>query len=392
MTDNQLDDIFKKHLSRHVSSVPEDMWGRINRKKDKDRKGFFFFFSLIGLFLLGFGVAGILLFNKNDKHIVRNKDHINDNETISKSDTVKSTGTDQNMKANPSVNQEAAFGREDTVLNTARHKEYPKNRKLTRYSNKGILEISLNQENKSSESGQSKSKNDTAIHVLESDVSPDSNKKSDLKANLIVTSTPKPNTADSVKTGTSKKADSTKKNNGNKWSLDLYVSPDYPIDYGEEYVTGKLSYTAGLRLNRSFGNRFSGKIGIQYSKLNYNFTDSNRRSGTDQMRSLDLPVLAGYSWGNKSFGMTINAGVVFNLYSWSRGDSLSYSSYYFKTNTGLSLYLGIHLEKQIKDQLSFFAEPYYRYRLSSMTVSTVYFLKFIDVAGVSFGVRYYFKK
>jgi hypothetical protein len=254
------------------------------------------------------------------------------------------------------------------------------------------LEISLNQENNSSESGKSKLKSDTATYVLESDASPDSSKKSDQKASPIISSTPKPITADSVKSATLKKSDSTKKNNGNKWSLDLYASPDYPIDYGEKYVTGKLSYTAGVRLNRSFGNRFSGKIGLQFSKMNYNFTDSNSRSGADQLRSLDLPVLAGYSWGDRSFGMTVNAGVVFNLYSWSRGDSLSYSSYYFKTNTGLSLYLGVHLEKQINERLSIFTEPYYRYRLSSMTVSTVYFLKFIDVAGISFGARYYFKK
>ena len=70
MTDSQLDEIFKKQLPGHESPVPEDMWERIIRKKDKDRKGFFFFFSLIGLFLLGFGVAGILLFNKNDKRII----------------------------------------------------------------------------------------------------------------------------------------------------------------------------------------------------------------------------------------------------------------------------------------------------------------------------------
>ncbi len=106
------------------------------------------------------------------------------------------------------------------------------------------------------------------------------------------------------------------------------------------------------------------------------------------LKSLDLPVLAGYSWGNETLGMTINAGVVVNLYTWPPEDQINY----FKTNTGLSLYLGFNVKKQINDRLDIFTEPYYRYRLSSMTVSTVYYAKFIDVAGLSFGVRYHFKK
>jgi hypothetical protein len=103
---------------------------------------------------------------------------------------------------------------------------------------------------------------------------------------------------------------------------------------------------------------------------------------------LDLPVLAGYSWGNETFGMTVNAGVIFNLNSWLRPDSASY----IKSNAGLSLYLGLNFSKHINDHMEIFSEPYYRYQLSSSTVSTFYFQKFIDVAGISFGVRYHFKK
>ncbi|HEX3079482.1 MAG TPA: hypothetical protein VHQ04_03425, partial [Puia sp.] len=95
MTDNQLDDIFKKQLPWHESPVPGDMWERITRKKDKDRKGFFFFFSLIGLFLLGFGVAVILLFSTNKKGIKRNDGTINNSKVFSNADTVRSAGTGQ---------------------------------------------------------------------------------------------------------------------------------------------------------------------------------------------------------------------------------------------------------------------------------------------------------
>ena len=184
-----------------------------------------------------------------------------------------------------------------------------------------------------------------------------------------------------------KKQDTAKETSG-KWSLDLYASPDYPIVHGEPWITTKLSYTVGLRVNRSFGTHFSGKLGVQFSQINLIFADSNVVSGSYHLKSIDLPVLAGYSWGNETLGMTINAGVVFNLYSWQTGEDVNA----FKTNTGLSLYLGFNVKKQISDRIDLFTEPFYRYRLSSMTTSSVYYAKFIDVAGLSFGVRYHFKK
>jgi hypothetical protein len=196
----------------------------------------------------------------------------------------------------------------------------------------------------------------------------------------VLSSTPKPLPVDSVKTTTLKKSDSTKKNNGSKWSLDLYASPDYPIEYAEYYVKSQLSYTVGLRLNRSFGKRFSGKIGIQFSQLNYGLPDTSGFPGAYHLMRLDLPVLAGYSWGNEKLGMTVNAGVIFNLDSWLRPDSASY----IKSNAGLSLYLGLNFSK-LSTMYGDFSEPYYRYQLSSSTVSTFY-SKFIDVAGISFGV------
>ena len=387
MADSQWDDIFKKQLTGHESPVPEDMWERIIRKKDKDRKGFFFFFSMIGLFLLGFGVAGILLFNKNDKKTLSDNDHIIKSNAISNPDTVTSAGTDQNLKVNPPVNQEAAFGGTDPVLNMADHKHQQANR-TTQHSTSKILLTRSGFKNKYSNTEQERSMGDVAASAMENDGSMDSIKKSKEKVKPVLSSTPKPLPADSAKATTSKKSDSTKKNNGSKWSLDLYASPDYPIEFADYYVKSKLSYTVGLRLNRSFGKRFSGKIGIQFSQINYVLPDSSGYPGADHLMRLDLPVLAGYSWGNETFGMTVNAGVVFNLNSWLRPDSASY----IKSNAGLSLYLGLNFSKHINDHMEIFSEPYYRYQLSSSTVSTFYFQKFIDVAGISFGVRYHFKK
>jgi hypothetical protein len=387
MTDSQMDEIFRKQLPGHESPVPEDMWERIIRKKDKDRKGFFFFFSLFGLFLLGFGIAGFLLFSRNNKENIPGKDH--NNKVNSGLDTVKSGGIYQDLKMNPSVSQEASIGGTDTALNIASQKEYTKNRISSKQKHSKILQVSLTKEKSTPGIGQANPERNSDTPLLTQDRSLDTAKKSEGKVIPVLTLTPKPNSADSAKTVTSKKSDSTKKKMGDKWSLDLYASPDYPIDHKpQEYIKGQLSYTVGLRLNRSFGRRFSGKIGIQFSQLNYILPDSSSFPGANRVMRWDLPVLGGYSWGNENLGMTVNAGVIFNLYSSLGADSTSY----IKSNTGLSLYLGFSFSKHIRERIDIFCEPYYRYQFSSMVVSPNYFPKYIDVVGISFGVRYHFKK
>src|SRR6185369_7721414 len=93
------DEIFKNRLPGHESPVPDDMWERIIRKKDKDRKGFFFFFKLFGLFILGFGIGYILLFGINKNHSEGQKN------SIAKELTVPSTA---DGKSNDSNSKETA--------------------------------------------------------------------------------------------------------------------------------------------------------------------------------------------------------------------------------------------------------------------------------------------
>jgi hypothetical protein len=389
MTDNQLDEIFKKQLPGHESPVPGDMWERITRKKDKDRKGFFFFFSLIGLFLLGFGVAVILLFSTNKKGIKRNDGTINNSKVFSNADTVRSAGTGQDFKKNSLANQKTTFGGMDSVLTTA-NQRLQLTKRPPQHSQPEILQTQLKFQTRSLNTGHAtQSETESTAVALKSEVSSDSVKKSSEKAIPVHSSTPKQISADSVKTSASKKSDSTKKNLVSKWSLDLYASPDYPIDHKpQEYIKGQLSYTVGLRLNRSFGKRFSAKIGIQFSQLNYVLPDSSASAGNYRLSRLDIPVLGGYSWGNETLGMTVNAGVIFNLYS-----KLGTGQFdYINSNTGLSLYLGFYFSKHVNKRIDIFSEPYYRYQLSSMVNSPNYFPKYIDVVGLSFGVRYHFKK
>jgi hypothetical protein len=64
----------------------------------------------------------------------------------------------------------------------------------------------------------------------------------------------------------------------------------------------------------------------------------------------------------------------------------------YKSNTGISLYFGLGLATRLNNSFYLFTEPYIKYRLSSMTVAHESFTQKINVGGLSFGLRYNFKK
>ena len=60
MNENQFDEFFRNKLLKYSSPVPGDIWKKIQQKKDKDRKGFFFKWSLAVLLLI-FLTAGYFI-------------------------------------------------------------------------------------------------------------------------------------------------------------------------------------------------------------------------------------------------------------------------------------------------------------------------------------------
>jgi hypothetical protein len=175
----------------------------------------------------------------------------------------------------------------------------------------------------------------------------------------------------------------------------VYVSPDIPfneitsgnaafIDFINKSFKTNLSYTIGVGIGRSITKHFSVKIGIQYSKINAKLIDS---SGIARhYMSIDIPFLIGYQIKTTDFETTINAGVIFNLYSWHKGENIAN----YKNYTGISLYAGLNFAKQINNKIELFAEPYFRYRLSYLTKPQAPFNQKIHVAGALFGLKYNF--
>jgi hypothetical protein len=230
--------------------------------------------------------------------------------------------------------------------------------------------------------------------------------------------------------------------------LEVYASPDYAkkttnnsngndafLKRKDSTESMRLSYTAGFRLSKTIGENLLLKAGLQYSQINEKFTyrtENERRLTTvitirtvvrspgdtvmvrdtstieqigyrvkttyNRYRSIDVPLILAYEWGNDNFRAAVSGGVILNLYSWAKGESLdtSYvpvpfdknSAQTFKQNIGMGVYASLSLIKRISDKAELFAEPYARYNISNMTSNKSLYTQRFEVAGLNLGIRY----
>ena len=391
ISDNQMDQFFRERLESYSSSVPEDMWDRIMEKKKRDRMLWLFFSRLMVVAILTFGLTGgYFIFNQKKISTATNTGDIQKNQP---------TDTTIVAKTNSSVSSSAQDQESIPEISAMGKNEKQKSKTGVNYFD--ALDHAKN--NSVRHELPSQTENDPpgiAIHnettVSDTTVIENVKKKDSLDKKPLVKTT----VSDSSQNKEVKKPEKQNKQNNGKWYLDLYASPDYPIIAPTpfDYSVSRLSYTIGIKINRALGKHFSVKTGVQFSQINIIGNDSLFGGAKIHIKRVDLPVLIGYSFADAKIRTTINGGAIFNLYS-------SVSSVpaqniftpppaqdYFEKNLGVSLYLGVNFEKRMKEKLSLFVEPYYRYQLNSMTISSVQNIKFIDIVGISFGARYYFKK
>ena len=114
----------KIELPGYESPVPDDMWNRIIQKKNKDRKGFFFFFRLSGLFVLGFGIAYFLLFGIDKMSAIQERQKISNPKVVTIPVTADAKATDPNLSKAPSLSNEKSPGLVDSFQKKYRHNMY----------------------------------------------------------------------------------------------------------------------------------------------------------------------------------------------------------------------------------------------------------------------------
>jgi hypothetical protein len=403
MADNKFDEFLRDKIINYSSLVPGDMWQRIQKKK-KERILFFILWLLA--ICLTFFLGSYLIFHSNkningNTSVTNNKPHTK-SPIIPGKIIIRNTGTN---KANIETVHSLQFNQKHpSVSNQFENKQdeklIDKNKKDTK-KDKTIFTAG------SSENIRIADATDSSINNPLVDINTTKQQAGTLPSQ--VTNTPLPKDSFIIKklnasADENKKESKTSEHNNKNWFLEAYVSPDIPYfertndntninDHGKSAPT---SYTIGIRVCRYLGKRVSVKAGIQYSQISEKFFDS--LIIVDRYRSVDVPFLIGYDLTTNAFKATINAGIVYNIYSWYKGLTLiDYRGLIdinvaniYKYNTGVSLYLGINLSKKINNKIELIAEPYFRYRLSFMTRSSAPFNQKINIAGLNIGLKYNF--
>jgi hypothetical protein len=227
---------------------------------------------------------------------------------------------------------------------------------------------------------------------------------------------------------------------GNKSYVELYAGPDYAvkkyaggidssslIEKRKESLRFQSAFSAGIRYTRVFANGMSIRAGINYSQINEKFsfikdnvvqqvyvispagdtTDSYYVRGTryktsyNHYRTLDVPVVIGYELGNGRLHANINAGVMVNVYSWQKGETLDNNYqpvsittgkednnlYGYKTNLGLGFTGAVSVYYKLNHRFHVMAEPYFRYNLSPMNNEGLSLQEKFTTMGMRLGVR-----
>ena len=237
------------------------------------------------------------------------------------------------------------------------------------------------------------------------------------------------------------------------FNVEIYGSPDlvmkstsvgkssnaYYLAKKDSSETKLASFTFGVRVSKSIGENMVFKTGVQYSQINQKFTYKNEnerklttvitsriivrspgdtvivkdtsvtemigysvRTSFNRLSSIDIPILLGYEWSFNNWKIGLNAGPIINISSWQEGETLDTNflpmsfgknkATVYKKNMGLGFYSGLSIIKCIGERTSLFAEPYFRYNLSSFTNSSSLVTEKYKVAGILLGVRYNLSK
>ncbi len=234
--------------------------------------------------------------------------------------------------------------------------------------------------------------------------------------------------------------------------IEVYGSPDYTMrsfsnsanlnNYIAQRRTSednRNGFSAGVRIAKNIGEKTLLKAGVNYSQINerlkivnenekqitqiitirtvirapgdtlfirdttyFEQTGTRYRTTYNRYRFIDIPVIFSYEFGNPEIlAFSVNAGPVFNVVSFYRGEVLDTTfnpvkistargsgPNNWRSNIGISVFASFAVYKRMNERLQIFAEPYFRYNFRPVTQSTNFVNQRYTTTGMQLGIRY----
>ncbi len=235
----------------------------------------------------------------------------------------------------------------------------------------------------------------------------------------------------------------------NDWYAEVYFSPEYttkringntlPLSYlnrKDSSENMRVGFTAGVGLSANIGEHLLIRTGIQYAQINERFAmrlENERRTITvvttrplvrapgdtiyvsdtstmqqigyltrktqNRYRSIEIPLILGYEWGNEQIKFSINAGIIATATSWYSGQILDTTnqivtlsskgqSNIYQQQIGLSGFGSVRISKPIRPGLEIYAEPFFRTNFSSMQIRQPAFTQRFSSTGIQLGIKW----
>lgn len=176
----------------------------------------------------------------------------------------------------------------------------------------------------------------------------------------------------------------------NPWFAEVYTGPAVAIKSIEDNFFSspdeysRLSISSGILIGKHLSKRFYLKSGLTYTSIREKFKqDSVTFSALNLYNSFDVPIIAGYALSNQKLKINLQAGLLFNFYSWRKD---FYRTQLYK-KSGWRAQASVNMLYPVGKNIQVMVEPYYIRQLSNMVTVNSFDLK-MQQMGLSLGVHY----
>lgn len=460
MNEHLFDQYFRNKLHDHQADVPADMWSRIIQEKPDRRPFLFWFNNKLGILLTAILLTSSLtyLFYPNVIALVQNQSSSSTTDKTSvqqplqqkneqtsniseKPLAVDATATSTAITEN-NISENTEIGSSEILSDKPKRSSSLLNAKRTVSSFATILEPTRYPATSETSIESNKDDNTEAATNFSSAELFRFQRNRALQSPLLISNIcgiGKP--IDCPPTGRARIR--------NDWYAEVYFNPEYTtknINGGNlpaTYLNRKDSsesmrggFTAGIGLSANIGEHLLIRTGIQYAQINERFAmrlENERRTITvvttrplvrapgdtiyvsdtstmqqigyltrktqNRYRSIEIPLILGYEWGDEQIKFSINAGVIATATSWYSGEILDTTnqivtlsskgqSGIYQQQIGLSGFGSIRITKPIRPGIELYAEPFFRTNFSSMQIRQPAFTQRFSSAGLQLGIKW----